>query len=184
MAWDYISELRPPAGLMFIPQMIWVWSATMEWYWLGKTEKLGENLSQCQSVNHKSHMDWPAREPGSQRWKGRKVTAWVSEFFCFPLSFHRVLHTHIPSAGWTTGPLLAQFRESLVQSTRGSFTNQEMETNIIMKLSRIWATCWTLPASHIQKSLQWPSFCLLGYSFISLGNLLRGIRVTCCIHFL
>jgi hypothetical protein len=25
-----------------IPQMIWVWRATVEWYWQGKTEELGE----------------------------------------------------------------------------------------------------------------------------------------------
>jgi hypothetical protein len=36
-AWmpTYVSILR-------IPQMIWVWRATVEWYWQGKTEKLGE----------------------------------------------------------------------------------------------------------------------------------------------
>jgi hypothetical protein len=36
-AWmpTYVSILR-------IPQMIWVWSATVEWYWQGKTEELGE----------------------------------------------------------------------------------------------------------------------------------------------
>jgi hypothetical protein len=31
----YVSILR-------IPQMIWVWRATVEWYWQGKTEELGE----------------------------------------------------------------------------------------------------------------------------------------------
>jgi hypothetical protein len=36
-AWmpTYVSILR-------IPQMIWVWRATVEWYWQGKTEELGE----------------------------------------------------------------------------------------------------------------------------------------------
>jgi hypothetical protein len=27
MRWDYISELRPPAGLVFIPRVTWAWSA-------------------------------------------------------------------------------------------------------------------------------------------------------------
>jgi hypothetical protein len=37
-AWmlTYVSILR-------IPQMIWVWRGTVEWYWQGKTEELGEN---------------------------------------------------------------------------------------------------------------------------------------------
>jgi hypothetical protein len=36
-AWmpTYVSILR-------IPQMIWVWRVTVEWYWQGKTEELGE----------------------------------------------------------------------------------------------------------------------------------------------
>jgi hypothetical protein len=36
-AWmpTYVSILR-------IPQMIWDWRATVEWYWQGKTEELGE----------------------------------------------------------------------------------------------------------------------------------------------
>jgi hypothetical protein len=36
-AWipTYVSILR-------IPQMIWVWRATVEWYWQGKTEELWE----------------------------------------------------------------------------------------------------------------------------------------------
>jgi hypothetical protein len=42
-AWmpTYVSILR-------IPQMIWVWIATVEWYWQGKTEELGEK--NCPSV--------------------------------------------------------------------------------------------------------------------------------------
>jgi hypothetical protein len=30
----------------------------------GETEELGESMSQCHFVYHKSHMDWPGREPG------------------------------------------------------------------------------------------------------------------------
>jgi hypothetical protein len=29
-------------SILHIPQMIWVWRATVEWYWQGKTEELGE----------------------------------------------------------------------------------------------------------------------------------------------
>jgi hypothetical protein len=39
---ETMSELRPPAGLLFILQVIWSRSATAEWYWQGKTEYIGE----------------------------------------------------------------------------------------------------------------------------------------------
>ena len=34
----------------------------------GRPEVLGETLSQCYIVHHKSHMGWPVIEPGSPRW--------------------------------------------------------------------------------------------------------------------
>jgi hypothetical protein len=38
------------------------WS--VEWELAGETEVLGENLSQCHFVHHKSRMTWPGIEPG------------------------------------------------------------------------------------------------------------------------
>jgi hypothetical protein len=35
----------------------------------GKPKNCEKNLSQCHSVHHKSHMDWPVREPGPPRWE-------------------------------------------------------------------------------------------------------------------
>jgi hypothetical protein len=36
MGWDYVSELRPPAGLLFVPHMIYKYGAMVEWYLTGE----------------------------------------------------------------------------------------------------------------------------------------------------
>jgi hypothetical protein len=38
IGWEYVSELQPPMGLLFIPQMIYEYGALVEWYWQGKTK--------------------------------------------------------------------------------------------------------------------------------------------------
>jgi len=39
------------------------YGALVKWYWQGKTEVMGEKLSQWHFVKHKSHVEWPGIEP-------------------------------------------------------------------------------------------------------------------------
>jgi hypothetical protein len=72
MGW-HVSELLSLTDILFIRQMIWVWRATVEWYWQGKTEELWEKPVPMPLVLHKSYMDWP----GPPRWEAFLLTAWA-----------------------------------------------------------------------------------------------------------
>jgi hypothetical protein len=53
-------------SIVHIPQIIWVWRATVEWYIDRRKSKNSEkNLSQCCSGHQTSHMEWP----GPPRWE-------------------------------------------------------------------------------------------------------------------
>jgi hypothetical protein len=58
----YVSILR-------ILQMIWVRERRWNDIDRGKPKNSEKNLSQCHFGQHKSHMDWPGREPGPPRWE-------------------------------------------------------------------------------------------------------------------
>jgi hypothetical protein len=68
MGWDYVSELRPPANLLFIPQMIYEHG---EPWWndigRGNPKNSEKDLSLCHFVHHKSPIDLPESEPVSLR---------------------------------------------------------------------------------------------------------------------
>jgi hypothetical protein len=55
---DYVSELRPPTGLLFIPQMIYE-SGEQRWNDIdsGKPRRSERNLPKFHFDNQKSHMD-------------------------------------------------------------------------------------------------------------------------------
>jgi hypothetical protein len=56
---DYVSELRPPTGLLFFAQMmIYEYAVLVEDDTdRGKPKNLVKNLSQCHFVHHKFHMN-------------------------------------------------------------------------------------------------------------------------------
>jgi hypothetical protein len=74
VGWDYTStEFRPLTGPLFLTQMMHegIWSSDGMILDICKenpkdAEKI---LFPCHSIHHKSHMDWPGREPGPVRWE-------------------------------------------------------------------------------------------------------------------
>jgi hypothetical protein len=45
----------------------WVWSILVEWELARETKVLGDNLTQCQYVYHKTQSIWPGIEPGQPK---------------------------------------------------------------------------------------------------------------------
>jgi hypothetical protein len=58
------SARRPPIDLLYLPRVIMRMENLVEWWLVGQTEVLGENLPQCHFVHHISHMTWPGANPG------------------------------------------------------------------------------------------------------------------------
>jgi hypothetical protein len=76
--WDYVSELGPSTNqLYFIPQMIWVWRATVEWYWQGEIRRIRRKLVPvpfCPSQIPHGLIRLRTRDSAVRR---RRLTAWA-----------------------------------------------------------------------------------------------------------
>jgi hypothetical protein len=61
IGWDYVCT-----GPMSNPQMIYQWTWSSGWMILtGEARSTrGRTLSQCHSVHHKTHINWPGVQPG------------------------------------------------------------------------------------------------------------------------
>jgi hypothetical protein len=70
------SALRPLIGLMCQPRAMMMWKL-VDWRLARKTEVLGENLSQCRFVHHKTHM-LPGRETRAIVVGSQRLTTWAT----------------------------------------------------------------------------------------------------------
>jgi hypothetical protein len=71
-AWmpTYVSILR-------IPQMIWIWRATVEWYWQGKIEELGEKPVPVQLCPPQIPHGLTRARTRASAVRGRRLTTWA-----------------------------------------------------------------------------------------------------------
>jgi hypothetical protein len=70
VGWDCVSELWPPTGPLFVPQMIDEYGEP-RWNDFDRAKPKNSEKSpfQCHFVHHKSYMDWPGRKSGSPQWE-------------------------------------------------------------------------------------------------------------------
>jgi hypothetical protein len=72
MGWDYdVCMSLWDWALFYSPQIIheWIWGSGEMVVTRENWRTQRKNLSQCQYVHHKSHIDWPGREPADPRWE-------------------------------------------------------------------------------------------------------------------
>jgi hypothetical protein len=119
----YESEvfLLPSSFLASVFIYLWSWSGTnstitvaIYWptvsalddrWWLesnywnesvaGETQVLGENLTQCRSVHHRSHMTWPGIELGQPKWDN-SINKMETAFSETSMNFYSAIWHHVP----------------------------------------------------------------------------------------
>jgi hypothetical protein len=77
MGWHYVSELLPLTDILSIPQMIWVWKATVEWYWLRKAGQLGEKPVPVSLCPPQIPQRLTRAQTRASVVRGRRLTAWA-----------------------------------------------------------------------------------------------------------
>jgi hypothetical protein len=93
---EWVSELRPSTGLLFILHLIYECRATVEWYWQGKTEVLGEKpvIVSIRPPQILCRLAWA--QTGASVVRGRQLTAramaWPWSWISF---FRKILQTNM-----------------------------------------------------------------------------------------
>jgi hypothetical protein len=114
-----VGWVRPKRGCLLtlailrIPQMIWVWRATVEWYWQGKTEELGEKPVPVPLCPPQIPHGLTRARTRDSAVRGRRLTTWVmarniAQLFLRDMCPHRNLHLNILDASSTSGSALVQ----------------------------------------------------------------------------
>jgi hypothetical protein len=68
VGWDGIHLVRGPlVGLLYYLRKMPNMKQMVEWELGGEAEVLGEDLTQCNFIHHKSQMTWPEPAPGKLR---------------------------------------------------------------------------------------------------------------------
>jgi hypothetical protein len=77
MGRDYVSDLRPPTGLLFIPR----WYKSMYSHCgmtiKGKNRKTRRKPVSMPLFHHKFHMDWPQVRTRASAARNRRLSAWA-----------------------------------------------------------------------------------------------------------
>jgi hypothetical protein len=69
-SWTESTITEVTSGLFYQTRMMMMMTVEQSVEWLaGESEVLGENLSLCRFVYHKSHMTWPGPDPWPPRWE-------------------------------------------------------------------------------------------------------------------
>jgi hypothetical protein len=88
------------ASILRIPQMIWVWRATVEWYWQGKTEELGGIPVPVPLCPPQIPHGLTRARSRASAVRGRRLTTWaMARPFVCPITtlyqLHRLCSTYV-----------------------------------------------------------------------------------------